>query len=72
MLEQNLKIVRDFKPMTAEEKAAVVAKVATVAGDGRYELFKSSKTVRRPVPSQAAWVFDDRELSEDRTDEVRL
>ena len=27
VLEQNLKIVRDFKPMTAEEKAAVEAKV---------------------------------------------
>jgi uncharacterized protein len=44
VLEQNLKIVRDFKPMTAEEKSAALAKVSTVAGDGRYELFKSSKT----------------------------
>jgi predicted aldo/keto reductase-like oxidoreductase len=43
VLEQNLKIVRDFKPMTAEERSAVLAKVSAVAGDGRYELFKSSK-----------------------------
>ncbi len=43
VLEQNLKIVRDFKPMTAEERAAVLDKVRSVAGDGRYELFKTSK-----------------------------
>jgi predicted aldo/keto reductase-like oxidoreductase len=44
VLDQNLKIVRDFKPMTAEERSAVIAKVGGVAGDGRYELFKTSKT----------------------------
>jgi predicted aldo/keto reductase-like oxidoreductase len=44
VLDQNLKIVRDFKPMTAEERIAVLAKVSAVAGDGRYELFKTSKT----------------------------
>jgi predicted aldo/keto reductase-like oxidoreductase len=43
VLEQNLKIVREFKPMTAEEKTAVEKKVRDVAGDGRYELFKTSK-----------------------------
>ena len=43
VLDQNLKIVREFKPMTAEERSAVLAKVAAVAGDGRYELFKTSK-----------------------------
>jgi uncharacterized protein len=30
--------------MSAEERTAVLAKVGTVAGDGRYELFKTSKT----------------------------
>ena len=64
VLEQNLKIVRDFKPMTAEEMAAVEAKVRPYAGDGRFELFKSSKSLRRPVPPQAARVFDGRELNE--------
>jgi predicted aldo/keto reductase-like oxidoreductase len=44
VLDQNLKIVREFKPMTPEERAAVVDKVRSVAGDGRYELFKTSKT----------------------------
>jgi predicted aldo/keto reductase-like oxidoreductase len=43
VLEQNLKIVRDFKPMTAEEKAEIESKVRPYAGDGRFELFKSSK-----------------------------
>jgi predicted aldo/keto reductase-like oxidoreductase len=43
VLEQNLKIVRDFKPMTSEEIAAVENKVQPYAGDGRFELFKSSK-----------------------------
>jgi predicted aldo/keto reductase-like oxidoreductase len=43
VLEQNLKIVREFTPMTAEERAAVEDKVRPYAGDGRYELFKTSK-----------------------------
>jgi len=43
VLEQNLKIVREFKPMTADEKAAVETKVRPYAGDGRFELFKTSK-----------------------------
>jgi predicted aldo/keto reductase-like oxidoreductase len=43
VLEQNLKIVRDFKPMTRDEMAAVEEKVRPYAGDGRFELFKSSK-----------------------------
>jgi predicted aldo/keto reductase-like oxidoreductase len=43
VLDQNLKIVREFKPMSAQEVVAVEAKVQPHAGDGRYELFKSSK-----------------------------
>jgi predicted aldo/keto reductase-like oxidoreductase len=43
VLEQNLKIVRDYKPMTSDEMAAVENKVRAYAGDGRFELFKSSK-----------------------------
>jgi predicted aldo/keto reductase-like oxidoreductase len=43
VLEQNLKIVRNFQPMTADEMAAVENKVRPYAGDGRFELFKSSK-----------------------------
>ncbi len=43
VLDQNLKIVRNFQPLTAEEKAAIEAKSQKLAGDGRFELFKSSK-----------------------------
>ena len=49
VLEQNLKIVRDFKPMTPDEFAAVDQRVRTLAGDGRFELFKSSKVYDGPV-----------------------
>ena len=42
VLDRNLKIVREFKPMTALERSAVLAKVGAVAGDGRYELFKTT------------------------------
>lgn len=48
VLEQNLAIARDFKPMTPAEMAAVEANVQTIAGDGRYELFKSSKVFDGP------------------------
>jgi predicted aldo/keto reductase-like oxidoreductase len=48
VLDQNLKIVRDFKPMTTDEMAAVEAKVRPYAGDGRFELFKSSKVFDGP------------------------
>ena len=48
VLEQNLKIVREFKPMTSEEMDAVELKVRPYAGDGRFELFKSSKAFDGP------------------------
>jgi predicted aldo/keto reductase-like oxidoreductase len=43
VLDQNLKIVREFKPLTAAERAAIEGKTLALAGDGRFELFKSSK-----------------------------
>ncbi len=43
VLEQNLKIVRDFKPLSDAERTAIEEKTRSLAGDGRYELFKSSK-----------------------------
>jgi uncharacterized protein len=42
VLEQNLAIVRDFKPMTEAEMKAIRAKVAVHAADGRFELYKTS------------------------------
>lgn len=49
VLEQNLKVVRDFKPMTPEESAAVDQRVRAVAGDGRFEIFKTTKIYDGPV-----------------------
>ena len=43
VLEQNLKIVRNFKPLTAEEMKSIEDRTRKLAGDGRFELFKSSK-----------------------------
>lgn len=49
VLDQNLKIVRNFQPMTEAEKTAIELRTASIAGDGRYELFKSSKQFDGPV-----------------------
>ena len=50
VLDQNLKIVRDFKPMTRRGAAgASRRKTVKLAGDGRFELFKSSKMFDGPV-----------------------
>lgn len=49
VLDQNLKIVREYRPMGDEERHALEAKYLRVAGDGRFELFKSAKTYDGPV-----------------------
>jgi predicted aldo/keto reductase-like oxidoreductase len=49
VLDQNLKIVRDFQPMTPAERQAIEQRVAALAGDGRFELFKSSKAFDGPI-----------------------
>jgi len=49
VLDQNLKIVREFRPMTPQERAAIEGRTLAMAGDGRYELFKSSKIFDGPV-----------------------
>ncbi len=49
VLDQNLKIVRNFKPLSEEERRQVETSTLKVAGDGRYELFKSSKMYDGPV-----------------------
>ncbi len=49
VLDQNLKIVREFKPLTIEEQAKIEQSTLKVAGDGRFELFKSSKVFDGPV-----------------------
>ena len=49
VLDQNLKVVRDFSPMSESERKALEAKYIQVAGDGRFERFKSSKEFDGPV-----------------------
>jgi len=49
VLDQNLKIVREFQPLSGDEKRAIEAKTVKLAGDGRFELFKSSKMFDGPV-----------------------
>ena len=41
-LKQDIKIVREFVPMTAAEIENALGRLKTVAGDGRHELFKST------------------------------
>ncbi|MDX1979719.1 MAG: aldo/keto reductase [Bryobacteraceae bacterium] len=43
-LEQDLRIARDFKPLTPAERAAILELARPEAGDGRHELFKSTQT----------------------------
>lgn len=42
-LNRALTIVRGFKPMTAEELQTLTARLKDVAGDGRYEYFKTTQ-----------------------------
>jgi predicted aldo/keto reductase-like oxidoreductase len=49
VLDQNLKIVREFQPLTPAERARIEQSTVKVAGDGRFELFKSSKVFDGPV-----------------------
>lgn len=52
VLRQNLEIVRNFTPMTPDERIALEREHLRVAGDGRYELFKSAKTFDGPYHQQ--------------------
>lgn len=49
VLDQNLAIVREFRPLTDDERRAIEARTVKMAGDGRFELFKSSKAFDGPV-----------------------
>lgn len=49
ILQQNLKVARNFQPMTAEELQSLRTRTATAAGDGRYELYKVSAKHEGPI-----------------------
>jgi uncharacterized protein len=48
VLQQNLRIAQNFRPMTPQEMQTLRARVATVAGDGRFELYKLSLKFDNP------------------------
>ena len=41
-LKKNIAVARAFKPMTPEERGRLLARVKDVAGDGRFEIFKTN------------------------------
>lgn len=43
VLDQNLKIARDFHPLGDAEKASLLARTAPAAKDGKYEEFKTNE-----------------------------
>ena len=47
-LKKDIALARGFKPMTEAEKNALRKRVKDVAGDGRHELFKSTKVFDGP------------------------
>jgi predicted aldo/keto reductase-like oxidoreductase len=47
-LKQDIAIARNFQPMNEQDRSALISKVKDVAGDGRHELFKSTKTFDGP------------------------
>lgn len=52
VLEKNLRLARDFKPLSAAEREDILKRTAKVAADGKLETFKTSKdhdgTVENP------------------------
>ncbi|WP_435009297.1 aldo/keto reductase [Tundrisphaera lichenicola] len=48
VLDQNLKIVRNYSSMSESDRKAMEAKYLKVAGDGRFELFKSTTNFDGP------------------------
>jgi aryl-alcohol dehydrogenase-like predicted oxidoreductase len=47
-LNQALKVARDFQPLPFAEQLALLEQIKPEAGDGRHELFKTSKTFDGP------------------------
>jgi predicted aldo/keto reductase-like oxidoreductase len=53
VLRQNVKIAREFKPMTPEEMQALRDRTKKAAGDGRYEIYKVSLRFDNPEARMA-------------------
>jgi predicted aldo/keto reductase-like oxidoreductase len=53
ILQQNLKIAQNFRPMAATEMHALEARIRQAAGDGRFELYKVSLKFDNPQARMA-------------------
>jgi hypothetical protein len=49
VLYQNLRVVRDFKPMTDNEMEALRTRCASTAADGRFEPYKVTLRFDNPI-----------------------
>ena len=49
VLRQNIRVARSFTPMTDDEMAALCARCAAAAADGRYEPYKVSLRYDNPI-----------------------
>ena len=63
VLRQNLRIARDFEPMTEAEMQALRARSAADAADGRFELYKTSKKFDGPPGRKQHRFPSDEELA---------
>ena len=61
ILEQSFEAVRSFKPMGADEVAALAAKSKTFAAQGKYEFFKTTGHFDTTA-KHADWLGDESEL----------
>jgi aryl-alcohol dehydrogenase-like predicted oxidoreductase len=63
VLKQNLKVAAGFKPMSQRAMAALRTRVAAEAGDGRYELYKTTAMHEGPIGRAQHGYPSDEELS---------
>ena len=63
VLRQNLRIARDFEPMTEDEMRRLRARCAASAADGRFELYKTSKKFDGPPGRKQHKFPSDEELA---------
>jgi aryl-alcohol dehydrogenase-like predicted oxidoreductase len=63
VLRQNLKIARDFQPMSAAEMDALRLRVVSEAADGRFELYKVSAKHEGPIGRKQHGFPDDEEMA---------
>jgi hypothetical protein len=63
VLRQNLRIARDFKPMSPVEMDTLRLRVAAEAADGRFELYKVTAKHEGPEGRKQHGFPDDEEMA---------